>query len=170
MSDLEFRPRFRFHTPLSPDEVKGRVAARIVSDNPQRLSLGGTGHHLVLNFPANMQRSWTPQMDVDVEVLDGRTMVRCLIGPSPTIWMLFVGGYMFSAILALLGLSIGVSQQIVGADPWGFLLVAPTPFFALVLWLMAQAGKVRSRDEMRVLKVFVDDALGCDCFALAGQE
>jgi hypothetical protein len=77
---------------------------------------------------------------------------------------------MFSAILALLGLSIGVSQQIVGADPWGFLLVAPTPFIALVLWLMAQGGKVRSRDEMRVLKVFVDDALGCDCFALAGQE
>jgi hypothetical protein len=109
-------------------------------------------------------------MDVDVEVLEGRTVVRCLIGPSPTIWMLFVGGYMFSASLALLGLSIGVSQQIVGADPWGFLLVAPTPFIALVLWLMAQGGKVRSRDEMRVLKVFVDDALGCDCFALAGQE
>ena len=170
MSDLEFRPRFRFITPLSAEEVKSRIMARTRTQNPHALVLGGTGFHLVLNFPAKAQRSWTPQMDVDVEVLEGRTVVRCLIGPSPTIWMLFVGGYMFSAILALLGLSIGVSQQIVGADPWGFLLVAPTPFIALVLWLMAQGGKVRSRDEMRVLKVFVDDALGCDCFALAGQE
>lgn len=169
MSDLEFRPRFRFTTPLSAEEVKSRITSRILTQNAQALVLGGTGYHLVLNFPPKAQRAWTPQMDVDVELVEGRTVVRCLIGPSPTIWMLFVGGYMFLTILALLGLSIGVSQQIVGADPWGFLLVAPTPFAALVLWLLAQGGKVRSRDEMRTLKVFVDDALGCDCFALAEQ-
>ena len=170
MSELEFRPRFRFRTPLSPEEVKRRIADRVSTINPHGLVLTGTGHHLVLNFPHHAQRSWTPQMDVDVESDQGVTWVRCLIGPSPTIWMLFVGGYMFSTILALLGLSIGVSQQIVGADAWGFLMVAPTPFIALMLWLMAQAGKRRSRDEMRTLKVFVDQALGCDCFALAMQD
>lgn len=170
MSELEFRPRFRFRTPLPADEVKRRIADRVSTSNPDGLVLSGTGHHLVLNFPRNAQRSWTPQMDLDVEREQEVTWVRCLIGPSPTIWMLFVGGYMFATILALLGLSIGVSQQIVGADAWGFLMVAPAPFIALVLWLMAQAGKRRSRDEMRTLKVFVDQALGCDCFALAMQD
>ncbi len=170
MSELEFRPRFRFKTPLAPDEVKRRIAERISNSNPDGLKLGGTGHHLVLDFPSTAQRSWTPQMDVDIEQVEGSTWVRCLIGPSPTIWMLFVGGYMGATILALLGLSIGVSQQIVGADAWGFLMVAPTPFIALGLWLMAQAGKRRSREEMRTLKIFVDQALGCDCFALAMQD
>ena len=99
MSDLEFRPRFRFTTPLSAEEVKSRIMARTRTQNPHALVLGGTGFHLVLNFPAKAQRSWTPQMDVDVEVLEGRTVVRCLIGPSPTIWMLFVGGYMFSVFV-----------------------------------------------------------------------
>jgi hypothetical protein len=170
MTELEFRPRFRFRTPLPPEEVKRRIADRVSTTNPDRLVLSGTGHHLVLNFPRHAQRSWTPQMDLDVEREQEVTWVRCLIGPSPTIWMLFVGGYMFATILALLGLSIGVSQQIVGTDAWGFLMVAPAPFIALMLWLMAQAGKQRSRDEMRTLKVFVDQALGCDCFALAMQD
>jgi hypothetical protein len=41
------------------------------------------------------------------------------------------------------------------------------PLLGLGLWLLAQGGKRRSRQEMRTLKTFVDDALGCDCFALA---
>jgi hypothetical protein len=36
-----------------------------------------------------------------------------------------------------------------------------------VLWLLSQEGKRRSKAEMRMLKNFVDGALGCDCFALA---
>jgi hypothetical protein len=167
MTEFQFRPRFRFPTSLAPNTVKDRIGRHVAERNPRGLVLGGTGHHLVLTFPSRDIRSWTPQMDIDLEQLEGRTWVRCLIGPSPTIWMLFVGGYMLSAILALLGLSIGVSQQVVGAQSWGFWLVAPTPFLALGLWALAQVGKVRSREDMHLLKHFVDEALGCDCFALA---
>ncbi|MBL7963340.1 MAG: hypothetical protein JNM31_05775 [Flavobacteriales bacterium] len=170
MTELEFRPRFHFFTPLAADEVKRRIAAHVVDDNALGLQLKGTGHHLILQFPVNSQRSWTPQMDLDVEVEEGRTRVRCLIGPSPSIWMLFVGGYLGCVVLALLGISIGVAQGIVGAPVWGYLLVAPTPFIALVLWLLAQEGKRRSQDAMRALKTFVDEALGCDCFRLAEEE
>jgi hypothetical protein len=170
MTEFQFRPRFRFPTSLAPNTVKDRIGRQVAERNPRGLVLGGTGHHLVLTFPHRDIRSWTPQMDIDLEQLEGRTWVRCLIGPSPTIWMLFVGGYMLCAILALLGLSIGVSQQVVGAQTWGFWLVAPTPFLALGLWALAQVGKVRSRDDMHLLKHFVDEALGCDCFALAEQR
>ena len=79
MSELQFRPRFRFYTPLDGDEVKRRIALRITENNPDRLSLGGTGSHLVLTFPSAVQHAWTPQMDVDVSIDEGRTLVRCLI-------------------------------------------------------------------------------------------
>jgi hypothetical protein len=169
MTELEFRPRFRFAAPFTPDEVKDLIRNHVASNNPHGLVLGGTGHHLVLTYPYQEQRSWTPQMDIDLELSEGRTWVRCLIGPAPTIWMLFVGGYMLCTILALLGLSIGVSQQIVGAPAWGFWMVAPTPFIALGLWLLALLGKQRSRPAMHRMKRFVDEALGCDCLALAAQ-
>lgn len=172
MSDLEFRPRFRFRTPLTPEVIKQRIRDRVRDDNPQGLRLTGTGDHLSLLFKHTDQHSWTPQMDIDLEVVQepGRsqeTMVRCQIGPMPTIWMLFVGGYIFLCVIALLGISMGTSQQIVGAFAWGWWAALPTPFLALVLWLLAQEGKRRSKQEMQVLKSFVDGALGCDCFALA---
>lgn len=172
MSELEFRPRFRFRTPLEPEVIKQRIQEAVRERNPLAIRLGGTGYHLSLQFPQEAQRSWSPQMDVDVELeqLPGQdpvSVVRCQIGPMPTIWMLFVGAYIFLCVLALLGISIGTSQQIVGAFPWGWWLALPTPFLALVLWLLAQEGKRRSKDQMRALKQFVDQALGCDCFAMA---
>jgi len=175
MSDLEFRPRFRFRTPLDPATIKARIQDRVRDRNPHALHLGGTGDHHALRFPHDAQRSWTPQMDIDVELeqLPGRepvTVVRCQIGPSPSIWMLFVGGYIFLCVIALLGISIGTSQQVVGAFAWGWWAALPTPILALALWLMAQEGKRRSKDQMRILKRFVDDALGCDCFSLAATQ
>lgn len=172
MSDLEFRPRFRFRSPLAPDTIKQRIQDRVRENNPAQLRLEGTGHHMSLQFPPRAQRSWTPQMDIDVEQeqLPGErpvSIVRCQIGPMPTIWMLFVGGYIFLVVVALLGISMGASQQVVGAFAWGWWVALPTPMLALVLWLVAQEGKRRSKDEMGQLKHFVDDALGCDCFALA---
>lgn len=172
MSELKFRPRFRFRTPLMPDVIKQMIQDQVFNNNPSSLRLCGVGHHLSLQFPADVQRIWTPQMDIDLELeqLPGTppvSIVRCQIGPLPSVWMLFVGGYILLATLALLGISMGTSQQIVGAAPWGWWVALPTPFLAVVLWLLAQEGKRRSRDEMRLLNDFVDQALGCDCMALA---
>lgn len=167
MSELEFRPRFRFHTPLSGEEVERRITDRVAQHNPEGLALRRTGMHLVLTFPHAVQHAWTPQMDVDVSAEDGRTLVRCLIGPAPSIWMLFMGGYIVLTVVALLGVTLGMAQQMVNETVWGYYLVVPLPFIGLGLWLLAQGGKRRSRAEMRTLKTFVDEALGCDCFALA---
>ena len=136
---------------------------------------GDAGHHLSLRFPHHLQHAWTPQMDIDMEVeqLPGgtvTTIVRCQVGPMPTIWMLFVGAYIFLFVIALLGVSIGTAQLVVGAFAWGLWMALPTPFLALGLWLLAQEGKRRAKDQMRTLKGFVDEALGCDCFALAEAE
>ena len=65
---------------------------------------------------------------------------------------------------------MGASQQVAGAEAWGWWVALPTPLLALVLWLLAQEGKRRSKEEMHVLKHFVDDALGCDCFALSEAD
>jgi hypothetical protein len=172
MSELEFRPRFRFRTPMAPEEIKDRIQRQVRDDNPDLFRLGGTGNHLSLQFPYKAQHSWTPQMDLDLEVeqlpgKDPATIVRCQIGPMPTVWMLFVGGYIFLCVIALLGISIGTSQQIVGAFAWGWWVALPTPLLAVTLWLMAQEGKRRSKEEMRKLKSFVDKALGGDRLTLA---
>jgi hypothetical protein len=121
MNELKFRPRFRFRTPMHPDTIRDKLRIHVRERNPEGYLLTGTGPHMVLHFAAEQRRLWTPQMDLDLEMeqVPGQetfTVVRCLIGPQPSIWMVFVGLYMAMAILALLGISIGVSQAVVGAS------------------------------------------------------
>ena len=106
MSELEFRPRFRFRTSLGPDVIGDRLRSKVRDDNPAGLRLGGTGHHHTLRFPYQAQRSWTPQMDIDLEVEqrpdeEPVTIVRCQIGPSPSISMLFVGRKIGQCVMSL---------------------------------------------------------------------
>lgn len=161
MNELGSRLRFRFNASLTPAQVKARLEKAVQENNFQhRFVLTGSGPHFSLAYPQVMRTAWTPQMDIDLEVVEGETWVRCLIGPSPSIWMLFMGGYMLCMVLALLGLSIGVAQQVVGAEPWGFMLVIPTPVVALVLWSLAQGGKRRARVHVQQLRGFFDMAMG----------
>jgi hypothetical protein len=40
----------------------------------------------------------------------------------------------------------------------------------MVMVVLARTGHQRAHDEMRILKLFVDEALGCDCFKLAEAQ
>ena len=170
MSVLEFRPRFRFTTPLAKAEVVQRIGARLREANPHELWLKNADDHLVLSFPSKRTHAWTPQMDINLEVRPEGTLVRCLIGPSPGIWMLFSAGYIVLSLLAMTGATLGFAQVSLGHMGWGFRALPVGAVGAVVLFLLARAGRQRATGEMRVLKHFVDDALGCDCFKLAMDQ
>jgi len=159
MSELEFRPRSRFATALPPTEVKARISGLITAENPDKLVLGGSGHHLVLGFQEVQRHVWTPRMDIDISEAEQGTIVHCLIGPAPNVWMLFMAGYLVITLIGLTGITLGMAQQLLGITVWGYLLAAPMPFFGLGLWLLAQGGKRRSRPEMHALKAFMDRAM-----------
>lgn len=175
MTELKFRPRFRFRTTLHPDVIRDRLRAHVREKNPVGFRLKGTGPHLVLQYPPEQQVPWTPQLDMDLEMdqqpgYETYTVVRCLIGPAPEIWMMFLGGYIGIAVLSVFGVAIGSAQVMMAELPWGFYAMLPLLALAVVLWLLAQEGKRRSRSAMLGLKHFVDEALGCDCFRLADEE
>lgn len=162
-----FRPRYRFSTVSSSAEITRLIRDRLGSNNPRGLLLRSTLDHLVLTFPQREAAAWTPQMDISFETLaDGKTMVRCQIGPNPTIWMLFAGGYLALVLLALTGLTLGMAQQMAGDAPWGHPLAGPIAIAALV----ERAGRQRARPDMHYLSHFVDESLGCNCLELAREE
>lgn len=156
MSELEFRPRSRFATSMSVKEVKARISGQITTDNPDKLVLGGSGQHLVLGFSEVQHHVWTPRMDIDISEVEDGSVVRCLIGPAPNVWMLFMAAYLVITLIGLTGLTLGMAQQLLKITVWGYFLALPMPFFGVGMWLLAQAGKRRSRAEMDVLKAFMD--------------
>ncbi len=128
-------------------------------------------YHLTINFPERHAHAWTPQMDLNFEELGkGGTLIRCLIGPSPGIWMLFTGSYLGLTLLGLTGLTLGLSQRSLGNTAWGFWGVPIALVGVGALLFLAREGRSRALPDMRVLKQVVDEALGCDGLSLADQQ
>lgn len=166
-----FRPRFKFESPMTGDEVTQRISERLKQHNPRSLWLKNAHYHITLSFQRRTSEAWTPQMDITFETLgQGRTMVRCLIGPVPNIWMFFAGGYLILTLLGLTGITLGVAQHLVGNTPWGYYM-APFALIGLgILIYLERTGRQRAQGDMRYLKQYVDGALGCDCLKLAEEQ
>lgn len=157
---LEFRPRFKFEISLSQEEITHRLQQKLETDNPDGLRVSKVSYHIILRPNPDKRHFWSPQLDINMEHLDeNHTLVRCLIGPMPTVWTMYVFLYGGLGLGALVALMAGFSQWALNHNPWAFWVL---PFCILGLTLMilfAQFGQRLARDEMRMLKQFLDEAL-----------
>ncbi|MBP8822852.1 MAG: hypothetical protein KBH07_04345 [Flavobacteriales bacterium] len=167
MSEFQFRPRCKVRTLLHPDAVIDRLRNQVRDDNPEGFLLTGNLPHLTLKKPAAVRRMWTPQMDMDLQMeqvpgAETRTVVRCLIGPAPSVWMGFMGMYLALFLFAVIALNVGIAQRMLGITAWALHATWALIMAGVAVWAVAQGGKRRARAEMVVLQQFVDRALGRD--------
>lgn len=166
-----FRPRFRFLTPMPAEEVIDRVK-NYGKNRVARPVIRQVHGHIVLSIPEEDRHFWSPQMDVSAEHEPDhdQTLVRCLIGPMPTVWTMFMFVYGFFGFIGFVGLTLGMSQWTLEKNMWGFWLVPVSLLGMVAMWLVSVEGKKLARAEMHALKNFVDEALECDCFKLAEES
>ena len=166
-----FRPRFRFESDMDAAVITQRIGQWLQHDNPRKIWAKNTRDHLTLAFQHNASEAWTPQMDLSFEALpNGHTLVRCLIGPAPGIWMLFAGGYLALTLLGLTAATLGAAQLMLKHTAWGFYLVPVVLLGVGALFYLERAGRTRARSDMHFLKDLVDKALGCNCLKLAEEQ
>lgn len=166
-----FRPRFKFVSELSGQIITARITQHLAQHDMRGLWMKNAYDHLLLNFPREQAEAWTPQMDISFEAVENdRTLVRCLIGPASTIWMLFAGGYLALTLLGLTGLTLGIAQHLMDNTPWGYSLAALAALGIGIMVQLERTGRARAQADMRYLKQVVDEALGCDCLKLAEEQ
>lgn len=170
MSKLEFRPRYKFKSPLTIEEIASRVMKTVESENPDGLLLKKVHDHLVLDIPEEARHYWSPHMDINLEKEGDDTIVRCMIGPSPTVWTMFMFFYGFFGFASFVGLTLGMSQWTLKKSMWGFWVLPVALLGMVAMYFISYEGKKLARDEMRTLKKFFDGALGCDCFQLSMEQ
>ena len=168
---LVFRPRFKFSTDLSQEEVLKRVIEYADSDESERVHIKMVHNHLTLDIPTENKHYYSPQLDLNLEKKEeGGTLVRCLIAPAPNIWTLFIFGYGILGFAAVIGLMLGLSQWQLDRTMWGFWIVGTSLGLGGLLHLGILEGQRLARDEMRLLKHFLDEALDCDCFQVSEDQ
>ena len=154
MSSLEQRSRFKHLLPWSPEIVISKLKEAITEPgSPVTGSI--SGHHFYLKIPKEHRHVWTPQMDLEIEEVEGsQTLVRGLIGPSPTVWTKFVFIYAFSGFMVLFGIITGVPQLMLEKTPVGLYVMGGGLLCALMGYLFATSGKQIGRMQTEILRQF----------------
>lgn len=167
MSAIEMRPRFRFESPLSMRDIVGKFRHKLQNDNPMRFHASLLDFHIVVKYPKEKRHFWSPQLDISLEenLETGKTLLRCMLAPAPSVWTMFMFFYAVTGFAALIGLMLGISQISLDHWAWGFFVMGGGLIGIVVLWLLAKEGQHLAKDESWQLKQFIDEALDCDCMA-----
>lgn len=154
---VRVRPRYRRITGAEPEIVigqilKGLVARKGVSGNTLE-------NHAYLHIPKEEQHYWSPEFDITVEKTEEGSLVRGVVGPKAKVWTMFMFFYSAVIVLLFLGLSMGVSQWMLGMDA-PILWSIPA---CIVLWILivlaAKFGQYKGKVQTERLWQFLENAV-----------
>ncbi len=112
-----------------------------------------------LHVHSNEQHLWSPQLVIDVEEKEGHLQLHGRFGPHPSVWTMYVAGYVSCAFLSLVGCSFAYAQYVMEQPPWALLALPLAAFGALGLYLVSLLGQGLSQTQMDQLKDFLNDEL-----------
>ncbi|MDQ3099914.1 MAG: hypothetical protein M3R08_00885 [Bacteroidota bacterium] len=170
MAAFEFRPRTRFSLPGDPAKLVERVVMQTRRNNPARLQVASTGEKVVVRFPKEIAQVWTPQLELNMHARSEGGVVKAIVGPSSSIWMLFRTALILAALSGIIGLALSFVQWSTRDKPWGIYLAAAGLVAGLFIWFLSEEGKRRAKDEMDLLRTFMNDAWQTDQFLDQGKR
>ncbi len=163
MNETALRPRYKFSSQLSTDEIRERLKSALKDDNFNtfKLQYRSVSHHLIISFPAVHRHFWSPTLDVNMEkAMDGKTTVRLLMGPEASIWTMFMFFYTVGGLAVLAGLILGYSQLMLDKGTTWFFLIPAGISIILFFYLAALSGKTKARGQMQIMLDFVMNSVG----------
>lgn len=163
--DSEIRPRFKLTTDLNEEEVFSRLKTFTLDDKSVVGKL--VYDQFYLDIPEYYGRTfWSPELritlDKDEYDFPGKTVIRVVVGPKGTVWMMFVFIYSFLAVLSIFGGMYGLTQLSMGkSSPWVWCF--PVTLLVIVgVWVIAKMGQKSARDQTLHLVSVLYHALGHD--------
>ena len=155
---VRVRPRYKRETFLPPCLVIDQILQALINRREVKgMILENTAY---LKIPEDEQHYWSPEFEVTVYKKVGKgSVIRGVIGPKPRIWTMFMFFYAVDIVLLFLGVIMGISQWVLGMDAP---LLWSLPAFVvlwLVIYLAAQYGRTRAREQTKRLWRFLDEAI-----------
>ncbi len=187
MADLRLRPRFKRDLDvdarsvlecLRATEMQGLggtdVGAPKVSSSRHAVSEVFNGSEairtqvldlsVVIRVPAELERTWSPQLEVSFEERsggDGCTM-HGLFGPRPSIWTSFVAGYLFFLCAGFVGFMFGMTSYWLGMDARMLWVVPGAAIGMVAVFLVGHFGRRVGSRQMSSLHQFLEQTIR-DC-------
>lgn len=161
--NIEIRPRFRLISTKRQDDIVSRINVAL----PKQKEVVGLykGDHFFLSIPEQDQHYWSPVMEVVVRPYyedKSKTLVRCLLGPKQSIWVMLMFFYVAAGLLALFGGMYGLAKWNLGKESIFIWAIPCALLLAALIYFTAKYGQRKGRDQMLYLVSFLYHAINDD--------
>ncbi len=161
MPELTLRPRFHYHLHEEPTFVLAHLEQSL-GEAGDKVSGQVVQHHVMIKVAAKDRHYWSPQLDLEIEphekIPDG-SLIRGIIGPSPSVWTLFVFLYSALGFFALVGMIVSLSQWTLHKPVLGLWLLLGAGLAMGGVYAAGQAGKRLAVGQTLQLRLFLDHCL-----------
>jgi len=157
--EIVLRPRFTFDLKVTPEEAIQAFIAK--KNNAENIVITHVEHHVFLKIPKHLQHFWSPQLDLEITSFEeGKTTLRGLFGPKPTVWTMFM---FFHFAVASLFIAFGIWAYTNASldTPYMLQLVLMGVMIIgwFVLYFAGRMGKQAGKKEMLQLYGFMKQTL-----------
>ena len=154
----ELRPRIKLISDLNENQIMDRINNKINDPSNPCSGWAKEGYALIC-APEAERHIWTPQLNLQLEKTDKGTEVRGVIGPSASVWTAFAFGFSILGFIAFVSLFWGLSRLSLDYSADILWLVPITLILIVGLYILARIGQQLSRDQVKMLKEFIDNSL-----------
>lgn len=141
-------PRFRLRVPADKDEILDYLSD-VAKENPDVAHLRAK-QYLIYKVSKSQREYWSPELQLqpfqDYEDKN-YTIIRCVVGPSQSVWMLFTFIYSAIILLMLFGGMFGLIKYQLEKDS-SFLWIWPIGIVLLSsFFIISKMGQAKARNQ-----------------------
>lgn len=160
---LEIRPRFRILAQATNTELLEQVLAKSKEDDTIYAVKSYTTH-VDIFINRKEQTFWSPVLhvnfDKDMGKTDTDTMIRCLVGPKQSNWLMFIFIYLLLSVLGTFSGIYGLVQYFTFNKPTLWLWTFPvSAVIILAIYLFVKMGQKAKHHQIVHLVRFLYSSL-----------
>lgn len=159
LNRILLKPRFRIELDASEEEVIKRFREKL----GEKDCIYGSkivDHHIVIDVPKSDEHFWSPQLHVEVEKEEEKTIVKGILGPKPKIWTFFIFLHFAVAVTFFVFFVVFYSRWSLDQDYEFYMVMCLLmPVLWVVLYFFGQLGKKFGYKQMVGLHNFLIKAI-----------
>ncbi len=153
------KPRFKMAFKENEEDILNKFKINLQGNNCKYCSKI-IDYHVVIDVPIEEDHFWSPQLHVEIEKEENKTIVKGVLGPKPIVWTLFIFLHFVIAIAFFVFFVIFYSKWSLNQDySFSMIMTFIMPLLSIILYFFGQLGKRFGYDQMVELHDFLMDTL-----------
>ncbi len=154
------KPRFKMEFEEGEEEILKRFKDNLKDGNCKYCSQI-VDNHVIIDVPIDEDHFWSPQMHIEIEKEENKTIVKGVLGPKPKVWTFFIFLHFAVAIAFFVFFVIFYSKWSLNQDyTFSLIMLIVMPIVWILLYFFGQLGKKFGYDQMVELHDFMINTLG----------